>query len=99
MNWEGCGRKRSSSNFTALSQYLPGGTEEKDEKHQSGYPVSSPSLKHGTSQILSGSAKHSTTTFGDFEYHHHHHHWLYNSVRVLASLKSRLHYQGFFWVS
>jgi hypothetical protein len=36
MNWEGFGRKQSSPNFKVISQHPPGGTEENNEKPQSG---------------------------------------------------------------
>jgi hypothetical protein len=44
--------------FKTPSQPLPGGTEENDEKHQSGQPIPRPKFKHGISEK-------STETFGE----------------------------------
>jgi hypothetical protein len=49
--------------FQVLSQNLPGGTEEKHEKSQSGQQVVGPRFELGTSRIQGRSGNHSAATF------------------------------------
>jgi hypothetical protein len=58
MNWKGFERKQSWPNFKVLCRPSPGGTEEKDEKAESGKPFSGPRFEPGTSQIRSRSVDH-----------------------------------------
>jgi hypothetical protein len=57
------GRKRSCSNFKALSRHSPGGTEENHKKYQPEQSVSGPRFETGTSRIRSRSVNHSTPDF------------------------------------
>jgi hypothetical protein len=50
MNWKGCRRKRSWSNFKVLSRNLHGGTEESHENPQSGKQVSGPRFEPNMNQ-------------------------------------------------
>jgi hypothetical protein len=49
-NWKVFGKKRSSPNWV-LSRNLPGGSEENNENHKSGWPRSQSRFEPSTSQI------------------------------------------------
>jgi hypothetical protein len=64
MNVKGFGRKRPWPNFKLISQYSPGGTEENYKSLSQDIPVCGPRFEPGSFRIRSGSADHTTTTFG-----------------------------------
>jgi hypothetical protein len=47
MNCKGFGRKRSWHNFKVIPRHSPEGTEENNERHQSGHPISRPIFEPG----------------------------------------------------